>query len=192
LGICGYDVILGMDWLAKYHATIDCKHKLLAVITSEGESIIYNGNPSSLVIPIISTTKVCKLIKKGCSAYLCAIEEVGNPELEIEKIPVVREFPEVFQEVPGLPPDREIEFAIDLQPDTNPISKAPYRMAPKKLEELKKQLQELLDKGLIQPSVSPWGAPVLFVKKKDGSFRLCIDYRELNRVTVKTSTRYLV
>ena len=97
----------------------------------------------------------------------------------------MQEFLEVFQEVPGLPPDREIEFAIELVPGTAPISKAPYRMAPAELAELKKQLQELLDKGLIQPSVSPWGAPVLFVRKKDGSLRLCIDYRELNRVTVK-------
>jgi len=82
---------------------------------------------------------------------------------------VVQEFPEVFQEVPGLPLDREIEFTIELLPSTAPISKAPYLMAPAELVELKKQLQELLDKGLIQPSVSPWGAPILFVKKKDGS-----------------------
>ena len=97
----------------------------------------------------------------------------------------MRDFPEVFQKVPGLPPDREIKFAIELLPGTTPISKAPYRMAPTELAELKKQLQELLDKGLIRPSVSPWGAPILFVKKKDESLRLCIDYRELNRVTVK-------
>jgi len=82
---------------------------------------------------------------------------------------VVQEFPAVFQEVPGLPLDREIEFTIELLPGTAPISKAPYLMAPAELVELKKQLQELLDKGLIQPSVSPWGAPILFVKKKDGS-----------------------
>ena len=89
---------------------------------------------------------------------------------------MAQNFPQVFQEVPGLPPDREIEFSIELLPGTTPISKAPYRMAPPELAELKKQLQELLDKGLIRPSVSPWGAPVLFVKKKDGSLRLCIDY----------------
>ena len=87
-------------------------------------------------------------------------------------------------------PDREMEFAIELVPSTAPISKAPYRMAPTELAELKKQLQELLDKGLIQPSVSPWGAPVLFVRKQDGRLRLCIDYRELNRVTVKN--KYLL
>jgi hypothetical protein len=98
----------------------------------------------------------------------------------------VRDFVDVFlEELPGLPPDREIEFTIDLLPGTGPISKAPYRMAPLELKELKEQLQELLDRGFIHPSVSPWGAPVLFVKKKDESMRLCIDYRELNKVTVK-------
>ena len=81
-----------------------------------------------------------------------------------------------------LAPDREIEFNIDLLPGTNPISIAPYRMAPTKLKELKEQLQELLDKGFIRPSSSPWGAPVLFVKKKDGTMRMCIDYRQLNKV----------
>jgi hypothetical protein len=83
-----------------------------------------------------------------------------------------------------LPPDREVELSIDLLPGTDPISKAPYKMAPAKLRELV-QLQELLDKGFIRPSISPWGAPVLFVRKKDGSMRLCIDYRELNKVTVR-------
>ena len=86
---------------------------------------------------------------------------------------------------PGMPPDRDIDFCIDLEPDTRPISIPPYRMAPAELRELKAQLQELLSKGFIRPSASPWGAPVLFVKKKDGSFRMCIDYRQLNKVTVK-------
>ncbi|KAL4013763.1 hypothetical protein IC575_025946 [Cucumis melo] len=96
------------------------------------------------------------------------------------------DYPDVFpEELPGLPPHREVEFAIEFEPGTVPISRAPYRMAPTVLKELKMQLQELLDKGFIRPSVSPWGAPVLFVKKKDGSMRLCIDYRELNKVTVK-------
>jgi hypothetical protein len=104
----------------------------------------------------------------------------------IEEIPIVREFVDVFPEkLPRIPPDREIEFTIDLLPNTAPISKAPYRMASLELKELKDQLQELLDKGFIRPSVSPWGAPVLFVKKKDGSMRLCIDYQELNKVTIK-------
>nr|CAD1823573.1 unnamed protein product [Ananas comosus var. bracteatus] len=104
----------------------------------------------------------------------------------IEDIPVVREFGDVFPaELPGRPPDREIEFVVDLVPGTTPISKAPYRMAPAELKELKAQLQDLLDKGFMRPSVSPWGTPVLFVKKNDGSLRLCVDYRELNKVTIK-------
>ena len=95
-------------------------------------------------------------------------------------------FPDVFPEkLSGLPPSRKIEFSIDLVSDTRPISRAPYRMAPPELKELKAQLQELLDKGFIKPNVSPWGVPVLFVKKKDGTMRLCVDYRQLKRVTIK-------
>ena len=107
------------------------------------------------------------------------IREKGN-------ILMVDEFEDVFPDVlPGLPPKRVIDFEITLAPGTEPISKAPYRMAPAELKELKTQLQKLLDKGFVRPSVPPWGAPVLFVKKKDGSMRLCIDYRELNKVTIK-------
>ena len=96
------------------------------------------------------------------------------------------EFFDVFpDELPGLPPAREVEFAIDLQPGVSPISMAPHRMAPIELQELKVQLEELLDMGFIRPSTSPWGAPILFAKKKDGTLRLCVDYRQLNRVTVK-------
>ena len=88
-------------------------------------------------------------------------------------------------ELPGLPPEREVEFTIDVPPGIAPVSIAPYRMAPTELKELKTQVQKLLDKGFIRPSISPWGAPVLFVKKKDGSLRLCINYRQLNKVTIK-------
>ena len=98
----------------------------------------------------------------------------------------VSEFPDVFPEVlPGMPPDREIEFVIELVPGTAPIFKRPYRMAANQLAEIKEQLQELLDKGYICPSASPWGAPVIFVPKKDGTQRMCVDYRSLNEVTVK-------
>ena len=104
----------------------------------------------------------------------------------MEEIPVVCEFPDVFpEEIPGLPPIREVEFTIELFSVTAPISIAPYRMAPTELGKLKLQLQELLSKGFIRPSVSPWGAPVLFMKKKDGSLRMCIDYKRLNHVTIK-------
>ncbi|GKU99858.1 hypothetical protein SLEP1_g12641 [Rubroshorea leprosula] len=135
---------------------------------------------------LVSALQAHKYLVNGCQGFLVSVTDASSVTSRLEDIPVVREFPDVFPEdLPGLPPDREVEFAIDLVPGTGPVSKAPYCMAPTELKELKIQLEELLEKGFIRPSVSPWGAPVLFVKKKDGSMRLCIDYRELNKVTVK-------
>ncbi|GJZ41658.1 putative reverse transcriptase domain-containing protein [Tanacetum coccineum] len=112
--------------------------------------------------------------------------EDKSGEKRLEDVPIVRDFPEVFPEdLSGLPPTRQVEFQIDLVPGAALVARAPYRLAPYKMKELSEQLQELSDKGFIRPSSSPWGAPVLFVKKKDGSFRMCIDYRELNKLTVK-------
>jgi hypothetical protein len=109
----------------------------------------------------------------------------------IEDVPVVREYPDVFpEELLGMPPDRNIEFVIDLIPGTSPIAKRPYRMAAPELVELKKQLRELQRSKFIKPSSSPWGAPVLFVEKKNKSLRMCMDYRSLNEVTVNTKIWY--
>jgi hypothetical protein len=106
--------------------------------------------------------------------------------IKLKDIPIICEYPDVFpDDLPGMPPDRDIEFIIELQPGTAPISKRSYRMPPNELAELKIQLQDLLDKGFIRPSASPWGCPALFVKKKDNSLRLCVDYRPLNAVTFK-------
>ncbi|GKB42679.1 putative nucleotidyltransferase, ribonuclease H, partial [Tanacetum coccineum] len=114
------------------------------------------------------------------------VMEKKSDEKRLEDIPVVREFPEVFPEdLPGLPLVRHVEFQINLIPGTTPVARTPYRLAPSEMQELSNQLQELADRGFIRPSTSPWGAPVLFVKKKDGSFRMYIDYRELNKLTVK-------
>jgi hypothetical protein len=106
--------------------------------------------------------------------------------IKLKDIPVVCEYPDVFpDDFPGMPPDRDIEFVIELQPGTTRISKRPYPMPPNELAELKVQLQDFLDKGFIRTSASPWGCPALFVKKKDHSLRLCVDYRPLNAVTIK-------
>ncbi|GJY48974.1 reverse transcriptase domain-containing protein [Tanacetum coccineum] len=113
------------------------------------------------------------------------MEKKSNKK-RLENILVVREFLEVFlEDLPGLPPVRQVEFQIDLIPGAAPVARAPYRLAPSKMQELSNQLQELADRGFIRPSILPWGAPVLFVKKKDGSFRMCINYRELNKLTIK-------
>ena len=111
--------------------------------------------------------------------------ETGKEGTLVDEIPVVREFPDVFpDDIARLPSDREVEFTIDLILRTEPISIPPYRMAAAELRELKAQLEEFLSKGFIRSSISPWGAPILFMKKKDRSLRLCIDYRQLNRVTI--------
>ena len=179
-----FDVILGMDWLANCDATIECRKKQVRIRREGEKEIIFQGQKQSNKFLTVIQAK--KLLRHGCEAYLAQVVDTKKGVLELENVPVVNEFPDVFpEELPGLPPDREVEFKIDTIPGTEPISKAPYRMAPVEMKELATQLQDLLDKGIIRPSVSPWGAPVLFVKKKDGSMRLCIDYRELNKITIK-------
>ncbi|GJX65687.1 hypothetical protein Tco_0300030 [Tanacetum coccineum] len=127
---------------------------------------------------------------KGCPVFLENINiketEDKSEKKRLEDVPIVWDFPDVFPEdLPGLPPTRQVEFQIDLISGAAPVARAPYHLAPSEMKELSEQLKELSDKGFIRPSSSPRGAPVLFVKKKDGSFRMCIDYRELNKLTVK-------
>ncbi|GJX42810.1 putative reverse transcriptase domain-containing protein [Tanacetum coccineum] len=130
-------------------------------------------------------------MEKRMSIFLAHVTaKVGKTSRRRKKrlkgVPIIQDFPKVFPEdLPGLPPTRQVEFQIDLVPGVASIARAPYRLAPSERKELSEQLKELSDKGLLRPSSSPWGAPVLFVKKKDGSFRMCIDYRELNKLTVK-------
>ncbi|GKB15795.1 putative reverse transcriptase domain-containing protein, partial [Tanacetum coccineum] len=125
-------------------------------------------------------------IKKGCELFLAQVTKQESKEKRLEDVLVIRDFPEVFpDELPRLPPPKQVEFCIDLIPVVAPVARTPYRLAPSKMKELSKRLQELSKKGFIRPSSSPWGALVLFMKKKDGSFRMCVDYRELNKLTIK-------
>ncbi|GJW73046.1 putative reverse transcriptase domain-containing protein [Tanacetum coccineum] len=157
------------------------------------EILIVRGDRSSnkhgTRLNIISCTKAQEYLMRGCHIFLANITATKDKDKSkgkrLEDV-LVQEFPKVFPEdLPGIPPTRQVEFQIDLVPGATPVARAPYRLAPSEMKELAEQLQELTDKGFIRPSSSPWGAPVLFVKKKDGSFRMCIDYRELNKLTVK-------
>ncbi|GJS55163.1 putative reverse transcriptase domain-containing protein [Tanacetum coccineum] len=188
-----FDAIIGMDWLSKYSAVIDCAKKIVR-IPSKSEILIVRGDGCSeghrTRLNIISCTKVQKYMLKGFHVFLAHVTtkeiEDKSEKKRLEDVPIVKDFLEVFPEdLPGLPLTRQVEFQIDLVPGAAPVARVPYRLAPSKMKELSEQLKELSDKGFIRPSSSPWGAPVLFVKKKDGSFRMCIDYRELNKLTIK-------
>ncbi|GJT91363.1 putative reverse transcriptase domain-containing protein [Tanacetum coccineum] len=188
-----FDVIIGMDWLANHHAVIVYDEKIVRIPYGDEVLIIQgdrDGKGEKSKLSIISCTKTQKYIKRGCLIFLAQVTkkktEDKSEEKRLEDVPTVQDFPKVFPEdLPGLPPTRQVEFQIDLVHGAALVARTPYRLAPSELQELSTQLQELSDKGFIRPSSSPWGAPVLFVKKKDGSFRMCIDYRELNKLTVK-------
>jgi hypothetical protein len=158
-----------MDWLSKYKVLIDCAKKSFKLTTLEGKEMEFVAEPVVTAKDIPNPAKVNQLDPSPGS-----------------EMPVVNEFPDVFpEELPGVPPDRDIEFVIELKPSTSPIYKTPHRMATPELAELKEHIKELLEKGFICPSSSPWGAPVILVLKKDGTQRLCVDYHALNEVTIK-------
>ncbi|XP_073129583.1 uncharacterized protein [Henckelia pumila] len=178
-------VVEGMDWLFRHQAQLNCYTKEIK-LTDSGEALSGNHNKKFYSEAFISALEAHSIIKKGGQGFQAYLFNKPKDQLRVSEIPIVQNFNEVFpEEINSLPPYREIEFTIDLTPEAMPKSKAPYRMAPAELRELKIQLQELFQKGYIRPSSSPWGAPVLFVKKKDGTLRMCIDYRELNHVTIK-------
>jgi hypothetical protein len=159
------DVILGMNWLAQHKAILNTDLRTIR--------LSYGHEEVLLSIPIAIPAKP-----------FGRVYEAIMPE--IQDIPVVCEFLDVFPEdLPGLPPKRDVQFVIELKPGTAPISRRSYRMPPNELAELKTQLQDLLEKGFIRPSSSPWGCPVIFVKMKDQTLRMCVDYRPLNEVTIK-------
>ena len=180
-----FDVVLGMDWLSRHRTTLDCYKKEVKLHRPGKLEVKFRGTRRELSSNMISAMAAQRMLRKGCQGYLAYVVGTGKEGTMVDEIPVVREFPDVFlDDIEGLPPEREVEFTINLIPGTDPISIPSYRMALAKLRELKAQLEELLSKGFIRPSISPWGALVLFVKKKYGSLQLCIDYRQLNRVTI--------
>ncbi|GJV58229.1 putative reverse transcriptase domain-containing protein [Tanacetum coccineum] len=180
-----FDVIIGMDWLVKHDAVIICGEKVVR-IPYGNKMLIVESDKGVSRLKVISCIKARKYVERGCHLFLAHMTENKSKEKRLEDVPVICYFPEVFpEELPGLPPPRQVEFRIHLVPGVAPVARAPCRLAPSEMRELLVQLQKLLEKGFFRPSSSPWGAPVLFVKKKDGSFRMCIDYRELNKLTVK-------
>ena len=177
-----FDVILGMDWLTAYRVIIDCKRRRVTAYTQDGTCVVFQGDKHSIFPQMVYESR-CHGQLAGWLASLTLEDEV---RLDLDLPRVVCKYEDVFpDELLGLPPQRVIDFGIELHPSTSPISMTPHGMAPVELQELRVQLQELLDKGFIRPSTSPWDAPVLFAKKKDKTIRLCIDYRHLNRVTIK-------
>ncbi|GJV35828.1 hypothetical protein Tco_1408305 [Tanacetum coccineum] len=187
-----------MDLVRRCHAVIMCDEKLVQ-IPYGNETLTFCGNESSngreSRLTVISCSKAQEYMAKGCQVFLAHIsakkKEDKSEGKQIKDVPIVRDFPEVFlEDLPGLPPARLVEFQIDLILRAAPVARAPYRLAPSEMKELSEKLQELFDKGFIRPSSSSWGAPILFVKKKDGSFRMCFDYRKLNKLTDITSLEY--
>jgi hypothetical protein len=165
----GIDVILDMDWLGKHKVLINCAKKSVKLTTPDGKELEYVTKPVVIAKGIANRAKINQL---GAS--------------QDSEVPMVNEFLDVFpKELPGMPPNRDIESVIELKPGTVPIYKMPFRMTTPELAELKEHIRELLEKGFIRPTSSPWGTPVIFVPKKDGTQRLCMDYRALNEVTVK-------
>ncbi|XP_073031193.1 uncharacterized protein [Primulina eburnea] len=162
ISLVAFDVILGMDWLSAYRAVIDCVSKTVKFLEDDIEKDLFVGGTSSLSIPIISCLQATKLLHKGCVGYLASVLDTRKEsKIQIQDIDVVQNYPDVFDDdVPGLPPDREVEFVVDLMPGTAPISKAPYRLAPTEMKELKNQLQELLDKDPSKiESIQQWSIP---------------------------------
>ncbi|CAN4101599.1 unnamed protein product [Withania somnifera] len=187
LDMVDFDIIPGMDWLSPHRALLDCYAKTVTLALPGSSPVVWRGSISRAPSGFISCLRARRLIGKGCVAYLAHVRDLQVDTPTPESVPIVSEFLDVFPiDLLCLPPERDIDFAIELERGTKPISIPPYRMAPAELREPKVRLRDLLDKGFIRSSVSPWGAPVLFVKKKDGSMRMCIDYRQLNKIDLRS------
>ena len=177
-----FDVIHGMGWLTVSRVVIGCERRRVTAYTQDGTRVVFQGGKHDILPQTVYESK-CQGQLAGWLASL-TLEDEERSNLDLPR--VVCKYVDVFlDELPGLPPQRVVNFGIKLHHGTLPISMILYRMAPVELQELRVQLQELLDKGFIRPSTSPWGASVLFAKKKDMTLRLCMDYRQLNRVMIQ-------
>jgi hypothetical protein len=166
-----------MDWWESHDGILNCKTKRLSLVDDEGQRHVIVDRNQGVSLRFISSLQLWKSMCKGCELYaILVLNEKGVVE-GLEHLPVVREFMNVFpEELHGMSPKRELEFTIDLKLGTEPIARTPYHISTSELQELKMQLKELLELGLMRPSVSPWGVPIIFIRNKDGSWRLCIDY----------------
>eukprot|EP00253_Pinus_taeda_P002305 PITA_02305 len=188
LPLGSYDILISMDWLEKHWSLVDCKTKIIYYRYQQGNRKEMQGIKRPVQVRPITANQLIKCIRKGCQVYAIQVGYANSKDksASLNNIPIIREFTDVFpKEIPGLRPRRNIDFTIVLVRGAASVSRAPYRMSVPELTELKMQLQELLDKDYIRPSVSPWGAPILSVKKKDGTLWMCIDYRQLNKLTIK-------
>ena len=168
--------ILGMDWLGHNHVEIDCNQGSILFTSSQGDRVTIEGRSGKNPLKVVKANKIAKDYKKGLPIYILKLNKPKILE-ESQDPKWLKEYKDVFcEELTSLPPKRELVHEIELIPRAQPIAKTPYKMSPSKALELKNQLSQLLEQGIIKPSVSPWGAPVLFQKKKDGTFCLCIDF----------------
>jgi hypothetical protein len=163
--------------LDQHHALLDCRKKEFTCLDEEGNRKTVQGIPRDVTVIEISAMQLKKCYRKGYQLFVAHVEEASRDEVsKVGYHAVIKKCEDVFQEVPRIPPKRDIDFSINLMPGAAPVSKAPYRMSTLEMKELQLQLEELIKKGYICPSMSPWGAPILFMKKKDGTLRLCIDF----------------
>jgi hypothetical protein len=181
-----YVILIGMDWLDKHHVVLDCHKKTFTCLDGNRKQSTVRGVPRPISIRDILALQLKICFRKGCQLYATHVEEpVDTNGPRPGNFSVLQEFEDVFQEIPGLPPRRDIYFPIDLVPGAAPVSKTPYRMSTLELKELKMKFEEFLKKGYILLSVSPWETPILFVKMKDGTLRMCIEFQKLNKYTIK-------
>ncbi|GJZ77537.1 putative reverse transcriptase domain-containing protein [Tanacetum coccineum] len=180
-----FDIVIGMDWLVERDVVIVCGKKKVH-IPVKNEMLVVKGNEGVSRLKVISCIKARKNVEKGSQLFLAHVMKKEPLEKRLQDVTVIRDFPEVFpNDLLGLPPPRQVKFRIELIPGAAPVARTPYRLASSEMKELFDQLKELPEKGFIRSSSSPWGASVLFAKKKDRTFRICIDYREPNKLTVK-------